>query len=141
MAKMRTIRNLDEIRTLIEAYPDRLFVRWSARPAADLRRGYSIDHLRGRPERGLSCVLVTGRAPVTYTDPARQAAADEAALVRQLTAYSMLRFGRPGVRPWLLTGELAGTDSDGCPVVVNARPLGQLAPALVEELLARRRAS
>lgn len=137
--KLKTIETIEEIRELIRTYPDRLYVRWSARPQADLKRGYSLNHATGSRERGLSCVRVTGRSRTQFSDPERQRAADEEALVRQLTAYSFLRFGLPGVRPWLLTGELAGTDADGCPVVVNARPLGRLAPALVEQLLARKR--
>lgn len=132
---MQTIKTLDEVRQLIEQYPGRVYVRWSRYPMRDIRRGYSIDWAAGRPERGLSCVQVTGRASTVYTDPDHQARADHERLVKQLTAYAAFAVWQPGCVCWLLTGDCVGTDSDGCPVVVNAQPLGRLSAKLVKQLL------
>ena len=134
--QLRTIRSLDEIWQLIKEYEGRLYVRWSRYPLRDIQRGRSYDHAHHQWECGLSCVAVTGKADVEWDDPERQREADYRRLIRQLTAYAMLRFGQPNVKCWLLTGDVVGPDSDGCPAVINAEPVGVLSKRLTEFVVA-----
>jgi hypothetical protein len=108
-----TIKSLDDIRTLLNQY-QLLFVRWSKYPRKDCQRGYSIDHVTGKKEPGLSAVRVTPDM-------------DDATLYRRLVEYSYL-----GGTPWLLTGDTYLRDTDGYYAVINPRYIARVGQALIK---------
>jgi hypothetical protein len=122
--------DLDELTDLVtrSVEKDRLFVRWSAGPAVDLRQdGISRDSLTGVPLPGLSANPLAveqwwgDRSPRLW-------------VARRLYDYRHLRYLRgPGVRPWVLIGDQCGRGPDNEPLVRVRRPVAWIADgALIE---------
>ena len=131
---MPTIEDLEELVCLIGAMPDadRLYVRWSRGPAADLRcdesgRGVSRDSLTGVPLPGLSANPVAVE-PWWGDRPLRLWVA------RRLYDYRHLRELRgPGTRPWLLLGEPCGRGPDNEPLVTCREPVAWISDRAFRE--------
>jgi hypothetical protein len=122
--KLPTIADLDDLTDLVtrSAETDRLYVRWSAGPAVDLRHDeLSRDSLTGVPMPGLSANPLAveswwaGRSPRLW-------------IARRLYDYRHLRHLRgPQVRPWVLLGDQCGRGPDNEPLVKVHRPIAWIA--------------
>jgi hypothetical protein len=125
---MPTVGDLDGLVELIRRFPqsDELYVRWSRGPAVDLRnddRGgaTSRDSLTGIPLPGLS-------ANPLAVEPWWGGRSLKLWVARRLYDYQHLRNLRgPGVRPWVLVGEVCGRGPDNEPLVRCRRPVAWIA--------------
>jgi hypothetical protein len=125
-----TIAGLDDLTGLVttSTEKDRLFVRWSAGPAVDLRQNeVSRDSLTGVPLPGLSANPLAvehwwgDRSPRLW-------------VARRLYDYRHLRHLRgPQVRPWVLLGEQCGRGPDNEPLVKVRRPIAWIADTALTE--------
>jgi len=119
---MKAPRKIKTIKKLAELAADRtVYVRYSRSIARDIKRGYSLDHSQMSREPGLSAVDIR---PEDF--------AEEGWLARLLVSYGHLRYD--GARAYVLTGEVAGKDSDGCTCLdaSTIEVLGVLDRTLVE---------
>ncbi|GGQ13308.1 hypothetical protein BKA00_006414 [Actinomadura coerulea] len=106
------ITSLEELAELLEAR-SRLFVRWSADPAADQSRPHSKDGLTGAELPGLS-------ANPLAVEPWWGDRSTVLWVARRLHDYSHLERARtPGARPWVLAGEEVGRGPDNEPIVTH----------------------
>ena len=125
-----TVADLDELCDLLRhgAQDEALYVRWSRGPAVDLGgNAVSRDSLTGVPLPGLSANPLA--VEVWWGDrPLRLWVA------RRLYDYRHLRDLRgPGIRPWVLVGDLCGRGPDNEPLVTCRRPVAWISdPALRE---------
>ncbi|KUN28823.1 hypothetical protein AQJ23_07825 [Streptomyces antibioticus] len=112
------LRSLTELAELVER-DERLFVRWSRGPEADLREAAaSTDDLTGVSMPGLS-------ANPLDVEPWWQDRSTELWVARRLHDYSHLpREKGPGVRPWILVGREVGRGPDNEPLVRDVEPVG-----------------
>lgn len=111
------LRSLEELGRLVRRYPD-LFVRWSRGPRTDLGAPESKDDLTGVRMPGLSANPLAVE-PWWEDRPVRLWVA------RRLHDYSHLpREKGPGVRPWVLRGQVEGRGPDNEPLVRGIRPIG-----------------
>ena len=112
------LRSLKELAELVER-DERLFVRWSRGPEADLEEtAVSTDDLTGVSMPGLS-------ANPLDVEPWWQDRSTELWVARRLHDYSHLpREKGPGVRPWVLVGRVAGRGPDNEPLVRDVEPVG-----------------
>ncbi|MBE8469974.1 DUF6098 family protein [Streptomyces justiciae] len=112
------LRSLKELAELVER-GERLFVRWSRGPEADLEEtAVSTDDLTGVSMPGLS-------ANPLDVEPWWQDRSTELWVARRLHDYSHLpREKGPGVRPWVLVGRVAGRGPDNEPLVRDVEPVG-----------------
>ncbi|GAA1519265.1 hypothetical protein GCM10009730_27430 [Streptomyces albidochromogenes] len=123
------LRTLDELTRLVEGR-ERLYVRWSRGPAADLRAVSSRDDLTGVAMPGLSanCLDVE---PWWRDRPVRVWVA------RRLHDYSHLpREKGADVHPWALRGRETGRGPDNEPLVVDIEPVGRIDGRVIEEAAA-----
>jgi SPP1 gp7 family putative phage head morphogenesis protein len=127
---MPKIKSVDEIRELADKVGKPIYVRWSANPAADLKRGYSLRHGTAA-ETGLSAVEIDPTWP-------------EWRIIRQLGEYQFL-----SGRPWIVTGRQVGLGGDNEPVLRDVKYIAEINRALAtkdwlavwrEEAIAARRA-
>jgi Family of unknown function (DUF6098) len=124
------IADLDALTELVttSAEEDRLFVRWSAGPAVDLRQeGISRDSLTGVPLPGLSANPLA--VEHWWGDRSRRLW-----IARRLYDYRHLRYRRgPEVQPWVLVGDQCGRGPDNEPLVRVRRPIAWIADAALVE--------
>ena len=130
-----TLRDLDELTRLVERPPadGELFLRWSQGPQVDLPDGGSSrDTLTGIALPGLSANPLAVEA--WWGDRPRRVWA-----ARRLYDYRHLH--SPGVRPWVLAGDVCGRGPDNEPLVRCRRPIAWIsddtlaqAQRVVEEL-------
>lgn len=129
---MPVLPDLDAVVDELGKHEDDLYVRWSRGPAIDLVAdpgGSSRDSLTGVRLPGLSANPLTleswwGDRPVRLW------------VARRLYDYLHLRNLRgPGVRPWLLQGEVSGRGPDNEPLVRCHRPVGWIADAALDEAM------
>jgi SPP1 gp7 family putative phage head morphogenesis protein len=127
---MPKIKSVDEIRELADKVGKPIYVRWSANPAADLKRGYSLRHGTAA-EAGLSAVEIDPTWP-------------EWRIIRQLGEYQFL-----GGRLWIVTGRQVGLGGDNEPVLRDVKYIAEIDRAFAtkdwlavwrEEAIAARRA-
>lgn len=127
---MPTVADLHELTDLVagSADPDRLFVRWSAGPAADLRQDEtSRDSLTGVPLPGLS-------ANPLAVEPWWGDRSVRLWMARRLYDYRHLRKLRGArVRPWVLLGDRRGRGPDNEPLVKVHRPVAWIADTAMME--------
>jgi len=111
------LRSLTELAELVQR-DERLFVRWSRGPEADLREAAgSTDDLTGVSMPGLS-------ANPLDVEPWWQDRSTELWVARRLHDYSHLpREKGPGVRPWILFGREVGRGPDNEPLVRDVEPV------------------
>jgi hypothetical protein len=125
---MPTVGDLDGLVELIRRFhqPDELYVRWSRGPSVDLRDdgtggATSRDSLTGVTLPGLS-------ANPLAVEPWWGGRSLKLWVARRLYDYQHLRNQRgPGVRPWLLVGEVCGRGPDNEPLVRCRRPVAWIA--------------
>ncbi|MER7620891.1 DUF6098 family protein [Streptomyces sp. NPDC126503] len=123
---MPTIATLDELTDLI-ASRRHLYVRWSLGPYVDLAGPTSRDGLTGVELPGLSANPLD--VEEWWGDHSLRTWA-----ARRLYDYSHLPRIRDGVvRPWLLHGREAARGPDNEPLVRDVRPLGWIAPEVIEQ--------
>jgi uncharacterized protein DUF6098 len=125
-----TVADLDDLIDLVigSADKDRLYVRWSAGPAVDLRQDEtSRDSLTGVPMPGLSANPLAveqwwgDRSPQLW-------------VARRLYDYRHLRHAHGSrVRPWVLLGDQCGRGPDNEPLVKVRRPLAWIADTALME--------
>ena len=131
---MPTIADLDELSTLVQNSPpdEELYVRWSRGPSVDLSGSNedgqtSRDSLTGVPLPGLSA------NPLAV----EQWWGDRSVrlwVARRLYDYRHLRDLRgPGVRPWVLIGDLCGRGPDNEPLVSCRRPVAWISDDALRE--------
>jgi hypothetical protein len=126
-----TLDSLDALAELLDrqqGLPERLYVRWSRGPEADLRRGpSSTDELTGAPMPGLSANPLAvedwwGDRPVGLW------------VARRLHDYSHLRHEKgPDVRPWVLRGRVAGHGPDNEALLGDVEPVAWVSDAVIAE--------
>jgi hypothetical protein len=128
-----TLPDLSALTRLIEdsPEPDRLYVRWSAGPEADLgghgNGGVSRDSLTGVTLPGLSANPL-GVEPWWGNRPLRLWVA------RRLYDYRHLRELRgPSTRPWVLVGEPCGRGPDNEPLVRCLQAVAWIADRALHE--------
>ncbi|GAA1661571.1 hypothetical protein GCM10009679_78170 [Saccharothrix algeriensis] len=128
MGEMATYAALRQLAELVEREPRELFVRWSRGPGVDLPREQSSrDDLTGSPMPGLS-------ANSLAVEPWWGGRPLELWLARRLYDYHHLPDLRgPGVRPWVLTGDVVGRGPDNEPLVVCREALGWIADPVLAE--------
>jgi Family of unknown function (DUF6098) len=124
--ELPTIRDLDELADLVQRARgrERLYVRWSQGPDADLPSGdggggdqSSRDSLTGVTLPGLS-------ANPLDIEPWWEDRSVRLWVARRLYDYRHMRDLRgPGVRPWVLAGEERGRGPDNEPLVLCRRPI------------------
>ncbi|PWI20829.1 hypothetical protein DI272_33760 [Streptomyces sp. Act143] len=119
--------SLRELAELVER-GERLFVRWSRGPEADLEEtAVSTDDLTGVRMPGLS-------ANPLGVEPWWQGRSVELWVARRLYDYSHLpREKGPGVRPWVLVGSVVGRGPDNEPLVRDVRPVGWIDEGVIGE--------
>lgn len=132
---MQTISDLDGLAALVETSREELYLRWSQGPAADLpTKQSSRDALTGVPLPGLS-------ANPLAVEPWWGDRSIRLWVARRLHDYRHLRDLRgPGVRAWVLAGEVTGRGPDNEPLVHCRRPIAWIADealAEAEELVAK----
>lgn len=134
--ELPAIEDLDGLVELVERCEKSqdLYVRWSRGPATDLAgeggAASSRDSLTGMPLPGLS---VNSLAVETWwrDRPVRLWVA------RRLYDYRHLAELRgPGVRPWVLLGDLCGRGPDNEPLVRCRRPVAWISDTALHEALA-----
>jgi hypothetical protein len=132
---MPALASLDELAELVEATGPPagrdLYVRWSQGPAADLGDGTAEQSSRD----GLTGVLMPGlSANPLRVEPWWGDRPLRLWLARRLHDYRHLRDLRgPGVRAWVLTGQVCGRGPDNEPLVICRKPLAWVEePALAE---------
>lgn len=108
MARMRTIKSLEELSTLVAdqyAQGVELFVRTSTGPANDRKMGCSTNHASGQREAGMSVTTLVPHPDVFGVGDAKVVA-------QQVGSWDY-------VAPvtYILTGEVIGKGSDGEAVV------------------------
>jgi hypothetical protein len=104
-----------------------LYVRWSRGPATDLAEVSSKDDLTGISLPGLS-------ANPLDIEEWWQDRPVEVWVARRLHDYAHLPHEKgPGVRPWLLEGREAARGPDNEPLVAEVRPVGWIAPGVIDE--------
>jgi hypothetical protein len=126
---MPTIRDLPQLVTLVQGHGEDLFVRWSKGPDDDLAGGSqcSRDELTKVKLPGLSANPLAvepwwGDRPLALW------------VARRLYDYSHLRRQRgPGVRAWILQGEITGRGPDNEPLVICRRPIAWVADSVLED--------
>lgn len=90
-------------------YKDNLFIRWSRGPRYD--NNSSKDYASGIIHAGLSAVKI-GYWEKDY-------------LIKRLKEYEFLRIKDPNIAPYIYTGDIVGTDSDGYQSIDNVVCLGR----------------
>jgi hypothetical protein len=128
---MPTVRDLDELTALVEESPtqDQLYVRWSRGPDFDLTPAdkASRDSLTGVRLPGLSANSLA--VEKWWGDRSRRLW-----IGRRLYDYCHLRDLRgPGVRPWLLLGDMCGRGPDNEPLVRVLRPLAWISDLALKQ--------
>lgn len=128
-----TVGDLDELTALLERLPERqnLYVRWSRGPDVDLTgetgEAASRDSLTGVPLPGLS---VNSLAVEEWWQdrPLRLWVA------RRLYDYRhLVELRGPGIRPWVLVGDLCGRGPDNEPLVHCRRPVAWICDDVLRE--------
>lgn len=126
-SQYRMIATLADLFALVDdhvARGEQIYIRYSDGPDSDRTYGASRNHATGQMEPGLSVNNLIGRhAPFTRGEVARQ--------VREHFAFC-------GPICYLLTGEEVGRGSDNepCLDVDTWRPVGLVAPEVVNEAIA-----
>ena len=106
----RTLQTLDELIDLA-CNRDDLFIRWTDDADKDRARGTSLDELTGVELPGLS-------ANPLKTEPWWEDRPFDLWMARRLYDYRHLRRQRgPGVRPWVIAGDVVGRGPDNEPLV------------------------
>jgi hypothetical protein len=130
---MMIIDSLDGLARLVEESSDRdrLYVRWSLGPDADLAGPAggrtSLDALTGTVLPGLS-------ANPLRVEPWWGGRSVRLWVARRLYDYRHLRDQRgPGVRPWVLVADECGRGPDNEPLVRCRRPLAWISDAALRE--------
>lgn len=125
---MRTIRDLDELVSLVEKAGDDLFIRWSRGPQADLADvPASQDDLTGVKMPGLS-------ANPLAVEPWWDGRPLDLWVARRIYDYSHLRRQRgPRVRAWVLSGEVTGRGPDNEPLVRCKEPVAWIDGAVLTQ--------
>jgi len=124
--EMAVLRSLKELAALVERH-EHLFVRWSRGPTTDLGEPVSKDDLTGVSMPGLS-------ANPLDVEPWWQGRSIELWVARRLYDYSHLpREKGPGVRPWVLTGRVAGRGPDNEPLVRDVEPVGWIDDQVIND--------
>lgn len=110
---MKSVTSLDELATL--ATTATIYVRWEVRGQAGIKRGYSINHVTGAREDGIS-------ANALMLDNA------------EWLATSVLEYrGVCGLNGWVITGDEIGRGSDNEPLLANVTVLAKIGDTLVAE--------
>ncbi|MET9801971.1 DUF6098 family protein [Streptomyces sp. NPDC006368] len=126
VTELPTVSSLQDLGDLVEQH-GRLYVRWSASPADDVRDAHSTDHLTGITLPGVSAnplQLETwwGDRPVRLW------------VARRLYDYCHLRQERDGdVRPWTLRGREVARGPDNEPLLRDIEPVSWIDNAVIEE--------
>lgn len=125
-----SLGSLEEIEQLLAAHPS-AWLRYSEGHEFDAEQ-VSVDYESGLTMPGLSVMPLT--PPHWWTRPARDWVA------RQISKYLHLVEENPERRAWILSGTPTGRGPDQEPLVVDARPIAELAAPALTSALAHYRA-
>lgn len=103
---------------MARAQTETLYVRWETDGKKGMRRGYSINHVSGAREAGVSAnSLMTNSL--------------------EWLAVSVLEYhGVCGLYGWIVTGEEVGRGGDNEPLLAKVRVVAPVTDAMVEEATA-----
>jgi hypothetical protein len=100
---------------MVRAQTETLYVRWETDGTKGIQRGYSVNHVSGAREAGLS-------ANSLMTDGL------------EWLAVSVLEYrGVCGLDGWIVGGEEIGRGSDNEPILANVRVVAPVTEAMVAE--------
>lgn len=116
------VNSIDDVREVLRGRSEPIFVRWSAGPKHDMKKGASSrDYISGERHAGLSAVPLDKEM-------------SDAQIAKFLSEYEFLRMKNPNLRPYLYTGRQVGSDSDGYPSIEPSNYVGELSDDFISAL-------